>query len=224
MSIASWPCAERPREKLLKMGAGALSDAELLAIFVRSGMPGLSAVDIARQLIGDFGSLSGLMACSMAEFVRHPGLGPVKYAQLMAVRELSQRALLEELELGDVLDQPGQVRDYLRLLIGCREIEVFVVIFLSVRNHVLSVAEIFSGSLTETRVYPREVVRQALLRNASAVIVAHNHPSGTAEPSAADILLTSTLRAALQLVDIGLLDHFVISRQQSVSLCERGFL
>jgi DNA repair protein RadC len=224
MSIADWPCTERPREKLLLMGAGALSDAELLAIFLRTGIRGLSAVDIARQLIGDFGSVSCLMAASQADFVRRPGLGPVKYAQLMAVRELSQRALLEELELGDVLDQPGRVRDYLRLRIGQREIEVFVVIFLSVRNHVLSVSEIFSGSLTETRVYPREVVRQALLRNASAVIIAHNHPSGAAEPSAADIHLTLTLKAALQLVDIGLLDHFVISRHKSVSFCERGLL
>lgn len=224
MPISSWPCSERPREKLLKSGPSALSDAELLAIFLRTGSRGVSAVDLARQLIGDFGSVSNLLGASLGAFTERVGLGQAKYAQLMAVRELSQRALLEPLKLGDVLDQPQQVRDYLRLLIGSRDIEVFVVIFLSVRNHVLSVQEVCCGTLTETRVYPREIVRQSLLNNASAVILAHNHPSGGAEPSEEDILLTVRLKSALQLVDISLLDHLVVSRQQSVSFCERGLL
>lgn len=224
MSIAIWPSSERPREKMLRLGAVSLSDAELLAIFLRTGVRGASAVDLARQLIGTFGSLSQLLQADLPTLSAIPGIGPVKYVQLMAARELSRRALLEELSAGDVLDSPDRVRDYLRLLIGNRDIEVFVVILLSVRNHVLSVEEVSRGTLTETRVYPREILRLALLQNAAAVIVAHNHPSGTAEPSAEDRLLTEVLKQSLNLVDISLLDHFVVSSTQAVSFAERGWL
>jgi DNA repair protein RadC len=224
MSIADWPCAERPREKLLNAGPASLSDAELLAIFLRTGVRGMNAVDLARGLIHAFGSLSALMNASLAEFSAYPGLGQVKYVQLRAVRELSQRALREELGRGDVLDGPERVQDFLRLLIGQRDIEVFIALFLSARNHVLAVKEVFRGTLTETRVYPREIVRHALLSNAAAVIVAHNHPSGRAEPSMADRRLTELLKTALELVDIRLLDHFVVTAQYTVSFCERGWL
>lgn len=224
MAITDWPCAERPREKLLAAGPAALSDAELLAIFLRTGVRGVSAVDLARQLIGEFGTISRVLGASLDEFVRCPGLGRVKYTQLVAVRELARRSLMEEMTAGDVFDAPERVRDYLRLLIGAREAEVFVVILLSVRNHVIRVQELFRGTLTETRVYPREVVRLALLNNAAAVIVAHNHPSGVAEPSAADRNLTAVLKTALKTVDIRLLDHFVVGGQQTVSFSERGWL
>jgi DNA repair protein RadC len=224
MSITDWPCAERPREKLLNAGAATLSDAELLAIFLRTGTKGINAVDLARRLIQEFGSLSGLLNARLADFIARPGLGQVKYAQLMAVRELSQRALREEFEQGDILDQPGRVREYLRLYIGQREIEVFVVIFLSARNHVLAVKEVFYGTLTETRVYPREILRYSLQYNASGVIVAHNHPSGDSEPSLADIKLTEKLKSSLEMVDIRLLDHFVVTGHRTVSFRERGWL
>jgi len=224
MAISDWPGSERPREKLLAAGAAALSDAELLAIFLRTGMRGLTAVDLSRNLIRDFGSISRLLSASLVEFTARPGLGLAKYAQLMAVRELSRRSLLEDCTHADVLTHPECVRDYLRLSIGPRDVEVFVVIFLSAQNHVLAVKEVFQGTLTETRVYPREIVRQSLLCNACAVIVAHNHPSGNAEPSQADIKLTSALQASLNLVDIKLLDHFVVSAQQTTSFCERGWL
>jgi DNA repair protein RadC len=224
MSIGDWPRAERPREKLLAQGAGTLSDAELLAIFLRTGVRGLSAVDLARQLMADFGSVSRLMRASQDEFVSRPGLGAAKYAQLMAVRELSGRALLDEMKQGDVLDGPDRVRDYLRLSIGARDVEVFVAILLSARNHVIAVREVFHGTLMEARVYPREIVRFSLLNNASGVIVAHNHPSGVPEPSVEDIKLTEVLKRSLELVDIRLLDHFVVTAERSVSFNERGWL
>lgn len=224
MSIALWPHKERPREKMLKSGAASLSDAELLAIFLRTGVRGASAVELARQLLGVFGSLSRMLQADLASFSTLPGIGPVKYVQLMAARELCRRALQEDMETGDVLDHPERVRDYLRLMIGHCEIEIFVVILLSVRNHVLSVHEVFRGTLTETRIYPREILRLALLHNAAAVIVAHNHPSGAAEPSAADRSLTEVLKKSLQMVDISLLDHFVVTPWQAVSFAERGWL
>jgi DNA repair protein RadC len=224
MTIRHWPPQERPREKLLQQGAQALSDAELLAILLRSGVRGATAIDLGRELIADFGSLTRLLAAGMDEVTGRNGLGRAKYAQLLAVRELARRLLGEELRTGDVLDNPRAVSDYLRLAIGAREIEVFVVIFLSVRNQVLAVREVSSGTLTETRVYPREIVRQALSFNACSVIVAHNHPSGVAEPSESDVRLTQRLRAALELVDIRLLDHFVVTEGRTLSFAERGLL
>lgn len=224
MTITEWPMAERPREKLLCAGAATLSDAELLAIFLRSGTRGSTAVDLGRKLLVKFGSLSALLSAGQAVLLAEPGLGPGKYAQLMASRELVQRVLMDTLVSQDVLDHPERVKNYLRLLLGSRDIEIFVVIFLSVRNHVLSVHEIFHGTLTETHVYPREILRLALLCNASAVIVAHNHPSGDAEPSLADLNLTEALQKALRMVDIRLLDHLVITAQGAVSLAEQGWL
>lgn len=224
MSIAHWPEAERPREKLLQRGPAVLSDAELLAIFLRTGIRGCSAVDMGRQLIQRFGSLGKLLAAEPGDFARGSGLGPAKYAQFMAVKELARRVLAEEMQLGDALSSPQAVRQYLRLAIGVRDVEVFVVLFLTAQNRVLAVEEVFSGTLTETRVYPREIVRRALQHNAHAVIVAHNHPSGVAEPSAADRALTASLKQALALVDIGLLDHFVVTGSHAESLAERGWM
>lgn len=224
MSIAHWPEAERPREKLLQRGPAVLSDAELLAIFLRTGIRGCSAVDMGRQLIQRFGSLGKLLSAEPGDFARGSGLGPAKYAQFMAVKELARRVLAEEMQLGDALSSPQAVRQYLRLAIGVRDVEVFVALFLTAQNRVLAVEEIFSGTLTETRVYPREIVRRALQHNAHAVIVAHNHPSGVAEPSAADRALTASLKQALALVDISLLDHFVVTGSHAESLAERGWM
>lgn len=224
MSIAHWPEAERPREKLLQRGPAVLSDAELLAIFLRTGIRGCSAVDMGRQLIQRFGSLGKLLAAEPGDFARGSGLGPAKYAQFMAVKELARRVLAEEMQLGDALSSPQAVRQYLRLAIGVRDVEVFVALFLTAQNRVLAVEELFRGTLTETRVYPREIVRRALQHNAHAVIVAHNHPSGVAEPSAADRTLTASLKQALALVDISLLDHFVVTGSHAESLAERGWM
>lgn len=224
MSISHWPAAERPREKLLQRGPQILSDAELLAIFLRTGVRGLSAVDMARQLLQRFGSLGKLLAAGEEDISRCTGMGPAKYAQFAAVKELARRLLAEDMQLGDVLDSPDAVRQYLRLAIGSHDVEVFVVLFLTAQNRVLAVEEVSRGTLTETRVYPREVVRRALQHNASAVIVAHNHPSGLAEPSAADRALTATLKQALGLVDIKLLDHFVVTGTRAESLAERGWV
>jgi DNA repair protein RadC len=224
MSIAHWPEAERPREKLLQRGPAVLSDAELLAIFLRTGIRGCSAVDMGRQLIQRFGSLGKLLSAEPGDFARGSGLGPAKYAQFMAVKELARRVLAEEMQLGDALSSPQAVRQYLRLAIGVRDVEVFVALFLTAQNRVLAVEEVFRGTLTETRVYPREIVRRALQHNAHAVIVAHNHPSGVAEPSAADRALTASLKQALALVDISLLDHFVVTGSHAESLAERGWM
>ena len=172
----------------------------------------------------DFGSLSGLLNASLEEFQARRGLGAAKYAQLMASKELAQRALAENMSLTDVLHNPRQVRDFLRLAIAGKDVEVFVAVFLTAQNRVIAVEELFRGTLTETRVYPRELVRRALANNAAAVIIAHNHPSGVCEPSAADHSLTKTLKAALLLVDIRLLDHFVVTGRHAESFAERGWL
>ncbi|MDF0606068.1 DNA repair protein RadC [Neisseriaceae bacterium TC5R-5] len=224
MSIARWPEGERPREKLLAHGPAALSDSELLAIFLRTGMKGFSAVDIARQLIQDFGSLSNLLSTSQKDFEARRGLGSAKYAQLMASKELVRRALIEEMEQREIMSDPLTVRNYLRLAIGGRDIEVFVVVFLNIQNHVLAVEELFKGSVAEARVYPREIVRRCLEHNAVGVIVAHNHPSGVSEPSHSDRVLTNLLKAALDLVEVRLLDHFIVTGQYAESFAERGWL
>ncbi|KMN47779.1 hypothetical protein VL04_01565 [Chromobacterium violaceum] len=224
MSIASWPESERPREKLLSQGAATLNDSELLAIFLRTGIKGVNAVELARRLLQEFGSLSALLAAPLPAFKAKPGLGEAKYAQLMACTELARRALSEQMRLGDALSSPQQVRDYLRLSIGRREVETFVVIFLSAQNRLIEVEEVFKGTLTETPVYPREVLRRALRHNAAALIIAHNHPSGVSEPSSADRVLTDTLKRALELVDIRLLDHFVVTGGHAESFAERGWL
>jgi len=224
LGIADWPLQERPRERLLAHGPGGLSDAELVAVCLRCGTRGRSAVDLARDLILRFGGLAGLLAASLPALRKVKGLGDAKAAQLAAVLELARRSLRENLKAGIALTSPGAVRDYLRLALGARTHEVFVVLFLDAQHRVLSDAELFRGTLTQTSVYPREVVKAALAANAAAVIFAHNHPSGVAEPSQADELLTRQLKEALALVEVKVLDHFIVAGSQTLSFAERGML
>jgi len=224
LGIADWPLQERPRERLLAQGAGSLSDAELVAVCLRSGIRGKSAVDLARELIARFGGIAGLLGAELPELVQVDGLGTAKAAQLAAVIELARRSLRENLKLGSALTSPGAVRDYLRLALGARDHEVFMVLFLDAQHRVLSDAELFRGTLTQTSVYPREVVKAALAANAAAVIFAHNHPSGVAQPSQADELLTRQLKEALALVEVRVLDHFIVAGNQTLSFAERGLL
>ncbi len=224
MAITDWPEGDRPREKLLERGAAALSDAELLAIFLRVGVPGKSAVDLARDLLNHFGDLTRLFAAERAAFSAFPGMGPAKFAQLQAVLEMSRRALSEEMRAGDALNSPGAVRDWLRLKLSGLPHEVFLAVFLDAQNRVIEAEELFRGTLTQTSVYPREIVKRALARNAAGVILAHNHPSGVAEPSQADRWLTDQLKAALGLVDVKVLDHFIVAGGAGLSFAERGWL
>ena len=224
MAITDWPVQERPRERLLALGAGSLADAELLAILLRTGTKGKSAVDVARQLLGRFGSVSALLEAGPEALAETPGLGSAKLAQLQAALELAKRALREDLSSRDALSSPRVVRDYLRLLLSGREQEVFVVLLLDAQHRVIASEEMFRGTLTQTSVYPREVVKCALKHNCAAVIFAHNHPSGVAEPSHADEILTRSLKAALALVDIQVLDHFIVAGTRTMSFAERGLL
>jgi DNA repair protein RadC len=224
MAITDWPEGERPREKLLQKGAAALSDAELLAIFLRTGVTGKSAVDLARELLTRFGNLTQLFATSEADFCAVHGMGQAKFVQLQAVLEMSRRALNEEMQRGDALNSPRAVRDYLQLLLGSRQQEVFVVLFLDTQHRVIATEELFHGTLSQTSVYPREVVKRALAHNAAAVILAHNHPSGVAEPSQADQHLTQALKQALALVDVRVLDHFIVAGGRMHSFAETGLL
>ena len=224
MAITDWPASERPREKLLQHGVAALSDAELLAIFLRMGVVGKSAVDLARELLTRFGSLNGIFAASLQEISQVSGIGDSKYAQLQAIFEMSRRALAEEMQIRDVLASPQQVRDYLCLKLGALTREVFMVLFLDAQNRVLVQEELFAGTLTQTSVYPREVVKRALHHNAASVIFAHNHPSGIAQQSRADELLTTVLKQALALVDVRVLDHFIVAGNNTLSFAERGLL
>ncbi len=224
MSIIDWPAGERPREKLLQRGAASLSDAELLAIFLRTGVVGKSAVDLARELLQHFGSLTKLFAATEADFCALHGMGQAKFVQLQAVLEMSRRALQEELRHGDALSSPRAVRDYLQLLLAARPQEVFMVLFLDTQHRVIAFEELFRGTLAQTSVYPREVVKRALAHNAAAVIFAHNHPSGVAEPSQSDRLLTDALKQALSLVDVRVLDHFVVAGGQTLSFAEQGMI
>ena len=223
MAISDWPLAERPRERLMALGAGVLSDAELLAVLLRTGIPGKSAVDLARELIERFGSIGGLLSGGQ-ELLKTKGLGKAKAAQFAAVIELARRSLHEQLSSGTALTSPGGVRDYLRLALGGREHEVFVCLWLDAQHRVISYQEAFRGTLTQTSVYPREIVKAALAANAAAVIFAHNHPSGVAQPSQADELLTRNLKEALGLVDVKVLDHFIVAGSQAISFAERGLL
>lgn len=225
MPIKDWPEAERPREKLLSEGPQALTEAELLAVFLRVGTPGKDVLQLAREALARFGGLNGLLAAPRREVEALRGFGPAKYAQLAAVVELARRALREEVRRNEVLNSPHKVRDYLRLALGHTPHEVFVALFLDAQNRLIADRELFRGTLTQTSVYPREVVKAALAHNAAAVIFAHNHPSGAAEPSRADELLTRTLRDALALVDIRVLDHIIVAGPgATVSFAERGLL
>ncbi|MDP2811940.1 MAG: DNA repair protein RadC [Rhodocyclaceae bacterium] len=225
MAITDWPEGERPRERLLKLGPQALSDAELLAIFLRMGVKGSSAVDLARTLLDRFGSLTSLFAAGRRDFSGVRGMGDAKYAQLQAVLEMARRALGEGMQARDALSAPAAVRDWLRLRLGGLHHEVFGALWLDAQNRLIEYEELFRGTLTQTSVYPREVVKKALIRNAAAVILAHNHPSGLAEPSRADELLTRSLREGLALVDVKLLDHFIVAgNAPPLSFAERGLL
>jgi len=224
MAITDWPAAERPREKLLHRGPQALSDAELLAIFLRTGLPGKTAVDLARELLGEYGGLRALLEADRRAFCRAGGLGPAKYAQLQAVLEMGRRHLYETLQRGDALGSPADTRRFLLARLRDFPHEVFACLFLDNRHRVIEFAEMFRGTIDGTSVHPREVVKQALAINAAAVIFAHNHPSGVAEPSHADLHLTRRLKDALALVEIRVLDHIVVGDGYSVSLAERGQL
>ncbi len=223
MSISQWPVAERPREKLLTKGAEALSDAELLAIFLRTGSKGVSAVDLARKLLDGFDGLRPLLNASQDEFCEHHGLGPAKYAQLQAVLEMAKRHLFEQLSRGDALCSPAETRQFRSAQLSSYPHEVFACLFMDTRNRVISFEKMFYGTIDGASVYPREVVRLALKKNAAAVIFAHNHPSGVAEPSQADKQITSRLKKALDVVDIRVLDHFIIG-DDIVSFAEHGLL
>lgn len=222
MAINEWPEDQRPRERLIKFGAAALSDAELLAVFLRVGVTGKSAVDLGREMIERFGSLNGLFAASIKDFSAVHGLGNAKYAQLQAVLELAKRAIAEELQEKVTLSSPQAVKKYLQLLLGNHSYESFAVLFIDVKNRLITSQELFRGTLSHASVYPREVVKSALHHNAASIILAHNHPSGSCEPSQADLNLTQTLKQALALVDVKLLDHFIIANPHVYSFAEHG--
>lgn len=224
MAIADWPEDERPREKLLNKGPGSLSDAELLAILFRTGIAGKSAVDLARDLLLRFESLDRLLGTPESELREIRGFGRTKYVQLQAAVEFARRLLQEQGKKKSALHSPQAVRDYLRLHFQGLEREVFVCVFLDAQNRVIRAQELFAGTLTQTSVYPREIVKQALRYNAAGVILAHNHPSGVAEPSAADRALTRKLKDALELIDVRILDHFVVAGGGALSFAEHGFL
>ncbi|GHU01942.1 UPF0758 protein [Betaproteobacteria bacterium] len=225
MAITDWPENDRPREKLLNSGATSLSDSELLALFLRVGTRGQSAVDLARTLLTHFGSLNRLCHAKPAEFAAVRGVGLAKYAQLQAVMELARRALAEQLVEHSLFDSPEAVRDWLRLHLAHLPHETFCILLLDTRHRLIKAVDLFRGTLNQTSVYPREVVKLALSHNAAAVVFAHNHPSGVAEPSDADRLLTRNLRDALALVEINVIDHFVVPAQGApLSFAERGLM
>ena len=224
MSIRNWPAAERPREKLLEHGSSSLSDAELLAIFLRTGVSGKSAVDLARHLLTEFGSLRALLEADIRGFCRHLGLGPAKFSQLQAVLEMSRRHLAERLRRDSALESPQAVRDYLKSLLRHEPHEVFGCLFLDSKHRMLAFEVLFRGSIDSASVYPRQVVKRALTHNAAAVIFCHNHPSGISEPSQADRTLTKRLIQALDLIEVRVLDHFIIGDGQPLSMVEHGWI
>lgn len=224
MGIKDWPAEERPREKLLGRGAQALSDAELLAIFLRTGVAGKSAVDLARELLVAFGGLGPLLAAERRAFCAAPGLGSAKFAQLQAVLEMTRRYLAERLQRTDALSSPTDTVRYLQARLGGHPYELFGALFLDNRHRVLAFEELFRGTIDGAQVHPREVVRRALHHNAAAVIFAHNHPSGVSEPSQADRRITARLREALALVEVRVLDHIVVGQGETTSFAERGLL
>ncbi|NIR29150.1 MAG: JAB domain-containing protein [Gammaproteobacteria bacterium] len=224
MAITDWPAAERPREKLLARGPAALSDAELLAIFLRTGVSGQTAIDLARTLLREFGGLRPLLEAERGRFCAARGLGPAKYVQLAACLEMGRRYLEARLTHGNALSSPADTRDYLATRLRPYPHEVFACLFLDNRHRVLAFEELFRGTIDGAAVHPREVVKRALAHNAAALILAHNHPSGVAEPSQADRALTQRLRDALALIDIRVLDHFVVGDGETVSFAERGLL
>ena len=224
MAITDWPEHERPREKMLLRGPQSLSDAELLAIFLRTGVKGKSAVDLSRDLLNQFGSLRALLTADRQTFCQSLGLGEAKFAQLQATLEMSRRHLQETIQRGNALANPDDTRRYLTARMRDLPHEVFAVLFLDNRHRVISLDEMFNGTINGASVHPREIVKRALSHNAAAVILAHNHPSGVAEPSEADQHLTRKLSEALGLIDVRVLDHFVIGDGEVVSFAERGWI
>lgn len=222
--ILDWPERDRPRERLLLSGAAALSDAELLALFLNTGRQGMTSVDVARDLLLQFETLRGVLSASATELRTCAGIGPAKAALIVAISELCQRALAEEMRCRPLMDSPKPVEDYLKLLIGTRPNEVFVTLFLDIKHRLITTDESAKGSISRVAVYPREIVRRALSLNAASVIVAHNHPSGGVEPSASDRRLTRHLRDALGLIDVQLLDHLVVASNEVFSFSRQGLL
>ena len=224
MLLKDIPQDARPREKLLARGPGALSDAELLALLLRTGLPGKNALQMGQELLNTFGGVAGLLHTGPEALKSIKGLGPAKRAEIVAVLELARRALAEELKEKTVFSTPQAIRDYLQLQLGSRPYEVFAVLFLDAQHRLIALEELFRGTLAQTSVYPREVVVRALAINAASVVLAHNHPSGSAQPSRADEAITRTLKAALGLIDVQVLDHFVVTTSQATSLAEMGLL
>jgi DNA repair protein RadC len=224
MSIKDLPLTLRPRERLLACGAQALAPEELLAVLLRTGMPGLGVLDLAGALLREFKGLAGLLAARPQDLKRIKGLGPAKRAEIIAVMELARRAAAQELGQASVFNAPAQLKHYAALHLAPLEHESFSVIYLDTHHRLIELQTLFRGTLAQASVYPREVVKEALARNAAAVVLAHNHPSGVAEPSRADEFLTQTLKSALQLVDVRVLDHLVVGRGEVVSFAERGLL
>ena len=225
MALKDLPADARPREKLLARGAGALSDTELLALLLRTGMAGKGVFALAQELVDTFGGLAGLLHTSAEDLKRIKGLGgPAKRAELVAVLELARRAMAQQLKEREVFSTPGAVMQYLQLQLSGKAHEVFAVLFLDAQNRMLAMEELFRGTLTQTSVYPREVVVRALHLQAASVVLAHNHPSGTVQPSRADEALTQTLKAALALVDVRVLDHVIVGQGEALSMAERGLL
>lgn len=224
MSIKEMPRVTRPREKLLAHGAHALADVELLALLLRTGSRGVGVLQLAERLLGRFDGLAGLLHASPAELGRAGGLGPARQAELAAVREIARRALVQQLKAAPVFDSPQRVKDFVALRLGALTHEVFGVLFLDSQHRLIEMQELFRGTLAQTSVHPREVLRQALLLNAGAAILVHNHPSGVAEPSRADEVLTQSLVSALRVIDVRVLDHLVVGAGCVTSFAERGLL
>jgi DNA repair protein RadC len=222
MRITDWPISDRPRERLLEKGADTLSDAELVAVLLRSGVRGKSAVDLALELLARYEGVSGMLEAADLETIK--GLGPAKRAQFAAAIELVRRSLREKMKKTAALTSPQAVRDYLRLKLAARKEEAFLCIWLDAQHRTIDIQEAFAGTLTQTSVYPREIVKAALRYNAAAVIFAHNHPSGVAQPSRSDELLTRNLKDALELIEVKVLDHFIVAGNQAISFAERGLL
>ena len=224
MLLKDLPPDARPREKLLARGPGALSDAELLALLLRTGLPGKNALQMGQELISTFGGVSGLLNTPAEALKKIKGLGPAKRAEIVAVLELARRALASQLQEKTIFSNPQAIRDYLQLQLGSREHEIFAVLFLDASHRLIVLEEMFRGTLTQTSVYPREVVVRALTLNAANVVLAHNHPSGTAQASRADEAITQTLKAALALIDVRVLDHFIVTRTAAVLMAEMGLM
>ncbi|HEY4665135.1 MAG TPA: DNA repair protein RadC [Comamonas sp.] len=224
MAFKDLPADTLPREKLLARGATALSDTELLAILLRTGMTGCSVLQLAQSLLDSFGGLAGLLNANIPDLLKIKGLGPAKRAEMLAVMELAKRATAQQLREREVFASPEAVKHYLQLQLGHRLHEVFAVLFLDSQNHLIAMEEMFRGSLSQTSVYPREVALRALHHHAASVILAHNHPSGSVHPSSADNRLTAHLKSALALLDVRVLDHIIVAQGASYSMAEEGLV